>query len=77
MKIDTLLIIAAAGLGLFLLSSSLKSTMVATRPATGTTAASLNNYGALPDVYGGPFAITPYGMATVQDDPYGMRANYQ
>lgn len=59
MKIDTLLIIGAAGLGLFLLSASLKSTAAAPRQTQGTTAASLNNYGNLPMTNGGGFSNTP------------------
>lgn len=58
MKIDTLLIIGAAGLGLFLLASSLKTTTAAA-PRQASTAASLNNYGNLPMTNGGGFTNTP------------------
>lgn len=77
MKLDTIAIIAAAGLGLFLLSQTLRASAGSASISNPGTASSLNNGGAMP-VFGLPMygAITPYGMASFGDDPYGLGAIY-
>ena len=60
MKLDTLLIIAAAGAGLYIMSRTLKNAVATATPTRPYgTASSLNNGGALPMTNGGGFSNLP------------------